>query len=136
LAAREFLIQALGFEQVVWHDDPTTGEVHHAELQAPGGGVVSLHSGVDGSSIADLVGRASGGGYPPFGMHLDIEDPDAAYARAVAAGATVVRELQDRFTGTRGFIVADPEGMYWSVSTPLPPMERDENGQWQPAAAT
>lgn len=131
-AASRFLIDALGFTQVRWYEDRATGEVHHAELRAPNGAVVSLHSGAEGNTIVDLTAQAADDSYPPFGLHLNTDDPDTAYARALAAGATVVRELQDRFTGTRGFIVSDPEGLYWSVSTPLPPMERAAEGQWRP----
>ena len=44
-------------------------------------------------------------------------DADAAHARAVAAGATIVRPLQDTPYGSREFSVKDPEGHSWSVGT-------------------
>ena len=50
---------------------------------------------------------------------------------ARAAGATVVRAVEDSPFGTRGFIVADPEGLYWSVGTLLPRLVRDRNGAWR-----
>lgn len=131
-AAIRFLVDALGAEPVLLHDDPASGAVYHGELRLPGGGTVAVHSGAERNTLADLTAAAGRDGYPPFSLHLETGDPDAAYARAVAAGATVVRELQDRPLGTRGFIVRDPEGLYWSVGTPLPPVARDTGGRWRP----
>ncbi|HLV58648.1 MAG TPA: VOC family protein [Natronosporangium sp.] len=141
-AAVRFLVEALGFTRTVFHDDPVTGEVHHAELCRPDGGRVGVHSAAPGLSVADLTAAAGAGGeggpdgYPPFSVHIDTDDPDGAYQRAVAAGATVVRELQDRPVGTRNFIVRDPEGLYWSVGTPLPPLGRDADGRWRPVTGS
>ena len=45
------------------------------------------------------------------------EPADAVYARAQAAGAMVVRPLQDMEYGSREFTVKDPEGHSWSVGT-------------------
>lgn len=66
--------------------------------------------------------------YPEFGIraldpdnpgvcliHLHVDDADAAVARAVAAGATVVREVQDAFYGERGGTVRDPFGYDWML---------------------
>ena len=135
-AAVRFLVEALGFTQTVFHDDPVTGEVYHAELRRPEGGRVEVHGAAPGLSVADLAAAAGADGepdgYPPVSVHIDTDDPDGAYQRAVAAGATVVRTLQDRPVGTRNFVVRDPEGLYWSVGTPLPPLELDADGRWRP----
>jgi uncharacterized glyoxalase superfamily protein PhnB len=66
--------------------------------------------------------------YPEFGIraldpdnpgvcliHLHVDDADAAVARAVAAGATIVREVQDAFYGERGGTVRDPFGYDWML---------------------
>ncbi len=133
-AAIRFLVAALGFVEGPIHDDGTI--IRHAELTWPGGGTVHLHT-AEGNSIADLAERASAdGGYPGVSIHIDVEDPDPFYQRAIAAGARVVRELQDspHGVGTRGFIVADPEGLYWSVGTPLPELGKTRDGRWVPMA--
>jgi uncharacterized glyoxalase superfamily protein PhnB len=44
-------------------------------------------------------------------------DPDAHHARAVAAGARIVRELEDMSYGSREYSVRDPEGNLWSFGT-------------------
>jgi uncharacterized glyoxalase superfamily protein PhnB len=130
-AAIRFLVTAFGFEELAVYDD-ASGNIGHAALRWPGGGGVMLHS-ADGNSVADQTDRATAdGGYPAFSVHIGTDDPDALFKRVVTAGATVVRELEDSPFGTRGFIVRDPEGLYWSFGTELPELVRDAEGRWRP----
>lgn len=107
-AAIDFLVDALGFTEVVRYADGDT--IHHAELRGPLGGGVMLGSRRAGSPLSDQP-PAAGSAY------LVCAEPDELYARARAAGARVVRELQDTDYGSREFSVADPEGVIWSVGT-------------------
>ncbi len=50
-------------------------------------------------------------------IHLFVPDVDAAYAQAVAAGATPAMPVQDMFWGDRYGLVIDPFGHAWSVAT-------------------
>lgn len=50
-------------------------------------------------------------------MHINVEDVDAAFKKAVDAGATVVMPPQDMFWGARYGIVKDPFGQPWSIAT-------------------
>jgi len=50
-------------------------------------------------------------------MHLFVADADAAFARAVKAGATVKMPLQDMFWGDRYGLLEDPFGHSWSIAT-------------------
>ncbi len=50
-------------------------------------------------------------------LHLYVADADAVVARAVAAGATVVRPLADQFYGDRSGTIEDPFGHVWVVAT-------------------
>ncbi|GAA2567088.1 hypothetical protein GCM10010210_48400 [Pseudonocardia hydrocarbonoxydans] len=43
--------------------------------------------------------------------------PDDLHDRAVAAGATVLRPVEDTDYGSRQFVVRDPEGNVWSFGT-------------------
>ena len=55
-----------------------------------------------------------------------VEDVDATFARALAAGATALREVADQFYGDRTGQFMDPFGHRWSVSThveDVPPEE-------------
>ena len=52
-------------------------------------------------------------------MILVVNDPDAVFAQAVAAGATVVSPVQDQDYGWRQGRVVDPFGHHWEISKPL-----------------
>jgi PhnB protein len=52
-------------------------------------------------------------------MVMTVEDPDAVFAQAVAAGATIVSPLADRPYGWRVGRVADPFGHHWEIGKPL-----------------
>ena len=51
------------------------------------------------------------------GLCLYVADVDAAFDRAVKAGATVKRPLQDMFYGDRSGTVTDPWGYHWTMMT-------------------
>ena len=52
-------------------------------------------------------------------MVMTVEDPDAAFNRAVAAGATVVWRVGNQYGWRLGRIV-DPFGHHWEIGKPLP----------------
>lgn len=56
-------------------------------------------------------------GGTPVSIHLYVEDVDATFARAVAAGATAVAPPQDMFWGDRYGRLTDPFGHSWSIAT-------------------
>jgi PhnB protein len=51
-------------------------------------------------------------------MVMVVDDPDAAFAQAVAAGATIIVPVDDRY-GWRLGRVADPYGHHWEIGKPL-----------------
>ncbi|MDD4886416.1 MAG: VOC family protein [Thiomonas sp.] len=53
----------------------------------------------------------------PVTIHLQVEDADAAFARAMRAGATVTMPLADQFWGDRYGQLRDPFGHSWSIAT-------------------
>jgi uncharacterized glyoxalase superfamily protein PhnB len=114
-AAIEWLCSVLGFTRHAVYEG-AGGVINHAEL-ALGGGMIML-----GSMKEDEQGRrfkAPGdmGGVETGSAYIVVPDADAVYARAQAAGATIVRPLQDMEYGSREFTVSDPEGHSWSVGT-------------------
>lgn len=132
--AIQFLVDAFGFEERVRHQDEN-GVVHYAALTWPAGGVVTVHT-ADGNSVAALAERANADrGYPAYSVHVDVDDPDSRFRRAVDAGATVIREVQDstQGLGTRNFVVSDTEGLFWSFGTPLPDLIPNADERWGPA---
>ena len=52
-------------------------------------------------------------------MVMTVEDPDAAFDRAVAAGATVVWPVSNQYGWRLGRIV-DPFGHHWEIGKPVP----------------
>jgi PhnB protein len=46
-------------------------------------------------------------------MHIHVSDVDRLYAKAIGAGATMLRPLQDQFYGERSGTVLDPFGHRW-----------------------
>ncbi|WP_040812014.1 VOC family protein [Nocardia concava] len=108
-AAIAFLETAFGFETRACYAEGDL--VHHAELAWPGGGGIMLGGVREGSALSCQppgVGSA----------YIVVDDPDAVYARAQAAGANITRELRDETDyESRGFVCRDPEGVYWSFGT-------------------
>ena len=52
-----------------------------------------------------------------------VEDPDAHFARAKAAGAEIIQELKSEEYGARGYMVKDLEGNHWYFGTCRPKMK-------------
>ncbi len=61
-----------------------------------------------------------------FIMHLHVDDADACIARAVEAGAELLREAQDQFYGERSGTIRDPFGYEWLIGHSLEEVEPAE----------
>jgi uncharacterized glyoxalase superfamily protein PhnB len=114
-AAIEWLCNVFGFERHVVYEGKN-GSIDHAELTL-GNGMIMLGSGKDDEYGKGFKSPADLGGVETRSCYIVVPDADAAYARAVAAGAIVVRPLQDTPYGSREFGVKDPEGHSWSAGT-------------------
>jgi uncharacterized glyoxalase superfamily protein PhnB len=104
-----------GFERHAVHQGPD-GTIAHAELEL-GGGMIMLGSARDDTYGRGFKAPDELGGVETRAAYIVVADADAAYARAQAAGATVVRPLKDTGYGSREFTVKDPEGHSWSAGT-------------------
>lgn len=114
-AAIDWLCQVIGFARHAVYEGEN-GTVGHAELTL-GGGMIML-----GSQKDDEVGRGFKSpseldGIETRGVYIVVPDADEVHARALAAGASIIRPLQDTPYGSREFAVKDPEGHSWSVGT-------------------
>ena len=114
-AAIEWLEKVFGFERKAVHEGPN-GTIAHAELTL-GGGMIMLGTGKDDEFGSGFTSPANLGGKESRSVYIVVPDADAAYARAVAAGAVIVRPIQDTPYGSREFSLRDPEGHSWSVGT-------------------
>jgi len=96
-------------------------EVYH--LDDPGGGVVSRLE-IDGGefwlsgSIGDAANSAPAPPDPSVRMIWTVADPDPAFARAIAAGASVVFPVSEGYGWRVGRLV-DPFGHHWEIGHPL-----------------
>jgi uncharacterized glyoxalase superfamily protein PhnB len=61
-----------------------------------------------------------------FVIHLHVDDADALMAKAVAAGARLVRPAQDHFYGERSGTVRDPFGYDWMIGHSIEAVEPEE----------
>lgn len=103
---------AVGFtEHATYRDESDPSVVVHAEWLWPEGGGVMFGSERDDGAVHN-TGHAA--------AYLVTDDPDGAFERAVAAGATIVREMRDEDYGGRGGSVEDPEGNHWSFGSYQP----------------
>lgn len=110
--AIEFYAAAFGAKELERHTGPD-GKIVHAAV-AIGDAIVAIKD-EDGG---DLSPTTLGGS--PVLLALDVTDADAVGEAMVAAGATVIYEIQDWEYGQRGGRLADPFGHLWMVSHPLP----------------
>jgi uncharacterized glyoxalase superfamily protein PhnB len=67
-------------------------------------------------------------------LHMYLENVDAAFQKAVSAGAEVKMPLMDQFWGDRYGIVADPFGHRWSLATHVREVSQEDMAQAQATA--
>lgn len=106
-AAIEWLCRAFGFTERLLVPGPP-GVVVHSELSL-GNGVILVNS------ARPEEGRLSPRSLTGIQQTIcvQVDDPDGHHARAHAAGAVIVQELEDTDYGARGYMAEDPEGHRW-----------------------
>jgi PhnB protein len=109
--ALDFYARAFGAVERLRMLNPA-GKVGHAEITI-GGSCIML---ADEHPEIDALGPKAVGG-TPVSLHLYVEDVDTVVAKAVAAGATLIRPVADQFYGDRTGGIADPFGHRWFVAT-------------------
>jgi uncharacterized glyoxalase superfamily protein PhnB len=106
-AAITFYENAFGGRELFRLREPG-GRIGHAEVRiGPATIMLSDEYPEHGISGPRVLGGTT------FSLHLHVGDVDAAFERAVQAGATVVRPLQNQFYGERSGTVRDPFGHEW-----------------------
>ncbi len=116
VAAMEWLTAALGFERQAVYEGPD-GTILHAQMTF-GDGMIMLGSAAKESEYSALVALPDEiGGREARSVSLVAVDCDAVYARAKAAGAEMVFDLEEKPYGGKGFTCRDPEGYLWHVGS-------------------
>ena len=131
--AIDFYARAFGAEEVDRMLGPD-GSIMHAEIRI-GDSIVML--GEENEQWGTRSPLSTNG--TPGSLHLYVEDADAAFARAVQAGATVRYPLENAFWGDRYGKVTDPFGHEWGIATRIRDMTSEEIRQageaWMAQAA-
>ena len=111
LDAIAFYVEAFGAEERYRLPMPD-GKIGHADIVINGATVYLADAPEDMPGASGSPKRFGG---TTVLLHQYVEDVDGAVARAVAAGATVVRAPEDQFYGDRAAVIADPFGHEWSL---------------------
>jgi PhnB protein len=112
VAAIAFYGRAFGAQELGDRFTGPGGELIHAEILIGDSVVMITEDAVDGPVRSP--GRLDG--MVTCVMSLYWEDVDAAWERAVSAGAEVMYPLEDQFYGERGGRLRDPFGQQWMMS--------------------
>ncbi len=119
-SAIEFYERAFGAEEIFRWADPD-GTIRHAEVVI-GDSPIML---TDEAPDFGMAGPEALGGSPVH-MFLYVEDADALFERAIAAGATELMPLEDSSDGDRRGGVTDPFGHVWYIATHVEGISREE----------
>jgi PhnB protein len=103
----DFVKKAFGAEEKFRAQRPGTDTIMHAEVKI-------------GDSMIELADANPQFPAMPMTLLLRVDDPDAVYNRAVAAGAIQFQPMRNAEYGVRGGALRDSSGNNWFVFAPLP----------------
>ena len=128
-AAIDFYTQVFGGKERMRMPGPD-GRIGHAEIEI-GNSVLMLadeHPEIGFRSPASIGGT-------PVTLHAFVDDVDAVFERALEAGATAVRAVEDQFYGDRSGQFEDPFGHRWNVATHVEDVSEEEMARRAAAVA-
>jgi PhnB protein len=118
--AIDFYKAALGAVELFRMEGPG-GKVGHAEIKIGDSPIMLADEHPEMGAVAPQPGSR-----PPVGLAVYVPDVDAQFAKAVAAGGTVVRPLQNQFYGDRSGTISDPFGHTWTIATHVEDVSPEE----------
>jgi len=104
----EFYKKAFGATECARMAGPD-GKIVHAEIQI-GTSIIMMNDEIMGSRSAQTIGGS------PVSFYVYVEDADAAFKKAIAAGAKQQYELTNMFWGDRMGALEDPFGIKWTIA--------------------
>ncbi len=123
-AAIDFYKKAFDAEELSRHLAPDGKRLMHVHMRLLGSDLMFSDSFSEKMAGCPPTPKALGGS--PVTLHLQVEDANALWEKAVAAGATVTMELKDQFWGDRYGQIRDPFGHNWSVGQKIKEMSQEE----------
>ena len=118
-AAIDLYKKAFGAKEISRMAGPN-GQIVHAELQI-GDSHLFLSDEFPGMAVAPTAGAP-----PSQSLYLYVEDVDATYKQAIAAGCSEGMPVMNMFWGDRFGKVVDPEGHHWNLATHVEDVEPAE----------
>jgi uncharacterized glyoxalase superfamily protein PhnB len=118
--AIDFYSRAFGGMELFRLTEPS-GRVGHAEIKI-GPATIMLS---DEFPEGGIVGPASSG-RNGFAVHLHVANVDEVFERAVRAGASVIRPLENHFYGERSGTIRDPFGHEWLLGSQIEALTPEE----------
>ncbi len=121
--AIEYYKSVFGATELFRMPDPS-GRIGHAELVIGDSHIMLADEFPEMNYRAPVADGSS-----PVSLLLYVEDVDAIVERAVAAGAKILKPVQDQFYGDRSGFIQDPFGHLWGVAThkeDVSPVEMEE----------
>ncbi len=109
--AIEYYKKAFGATELMRIPSPG-GRIGHAEVRI---GRMPIMLADEHPEMGAVAPPTLGGS--PVGLLLYVEDVDAVFDRAIAAGGKVERPVKDQFYGDRNGTLADPFGHRWTIAT-------------------
>jgi PhnB protein len=109
--AIDFYKRAFGATELFRMDQPD-GKIGHAEIKIGDSPIMLADESLE---MGHRSPQSLGGS--PISILLYVEDVDALFNQAVAAGAKIDRPLEDKFYGDRGGSLTDPFGHIWHIAT-------------------
>jgi PhnB protein len=119
-AAMEFYKQAFNAVETARLADPS-GKLMHGSMRIGDSTIMLVDDYPDHGSLGPRALKGS-----PVTLHLYVEDVDAAYAQAVAAGGVAKMPPQDMFWGDRYGMLVDPFGHNWALATHIQDLTPEE----------
>jgi PhnB protein len=118
--ALEFYKKAFGAKEIMRMGEPG-GKIGHAEIKI-GEAVVMFAD--EFPEFGNLSPQSIGG--TPVSLMLYVEDVDGFVNKAVAAGAKILRPVENQFWGDRTSLLEDPFGHKWYFATHVEDVAPDE----------
>jgi PhnB protein len=125
--AIEFYKKAFGAEEEMRMPTPDGARIMHASMRIEGKPFFLADDFPEYCGGKPQSAIALGGS--PVTIHRYVDDCDAAFQRAIEAGATAKMPPEDMFWGDRYGVLCDPFGHVWSIAThvcDLSPEEMDQ----------
>ena len=119
--AIEFYKKAFGAVECLRMPGPDGKTIGHAELKIGNSMLMLADEAVSPTNKSPQTLKGN-----TFCFAMYVEDADASFHRAVAAGATVLQPLENKFYGDRSGMVVDPYGYQWALMSHVEDVSPEE----------